>query len=65
MDIKERIIKIDLFSFEFLIYKYANFKNQELIENLLERKKKYKEIIKSQAIKHNDNSGIEELNNVS
>ena len=46
------------------IYKYANFKNQELIENLLEREEKYKKIIKSQAEKHNDNSGIEELNNV-
>ena len=44
--------------------KYANFKNQELIENLLEREEKYKKIIKSQAEKHNDNSGIEELNNV-
>jgi len=46
------------------IYKYANFQNQELIENLLEREEKYKKIIKSQAEKHNDNSGIEELNNV-
>ena len=46
------------------IYKYANFKNQELIENLLEREEKYKKIIKSQAEKHNDNSGIEELNKV-
>jgi len=46
------------------IYKYTNFKNQELIESLLEREEKYKKIIKSQAIKHNDDSGIEELNNV-
>ncbi len=46
------------------IYKYANFQNQELIENLLEREEKYKKIIKSQTEKHNDNSGIEELNNV-
>ena len=38
--------------------------NQELIETLLEREEKYKKIIKSQAEKHNDNSGIEELNNV-
>ena len=46
------------------IYKYANFRNQELIEMLFEREKKYKRIIKSQAEKHNDNSGIEEMNNV-
>ncbi len=46
------------------IYKYANFKNPELIETLLEREERYKKIIKSQAEKHNDNSGIEELNNV-
>lgn len=46
------------------IYKYANFKNQELIETLLEREEKYKKIIKSQAEKHNDNSGVEELNKV-
>lgn len=35
-----------------------------LIEKLLERKEKYKKIINSHAEKHNDNSIIEELNNI-
>ena len=46
------------------VYKFSNFKNQEIIERLLEREEHYKEIIKKQAEKHNDNEGIEEMNKV-
>ena len=41
------------------IYKYANFKNQELIE----RRKNIRKLLNLK-LKHNDDSGIEELNNV-
>lgn len=62
--VKQFFIALQQTSMTSDIYKYANFKNQELIETLLEREEKYKKIIKSQAEKHNDNSGIEELNKV-
>ena len=44
------------------VYKYKSFKNQEIIEQLLEREKQYKSIIESQSKKHNDSSGLDEMN---
>lgn len=46
------------------VYKYSNFKNQEIIEILLEREKELKKIIKNQALKHNDNEGEKEMENM-
>ena len=44
------------------VYKFANFKNQETIERLMEERDQLKGIITRQAEKHNDNAGIEEMN---
>ena len=44
------------------IRKYANCKNQELIEIQLESEEKNKQIIKSEVVNHDDETGIEELN---
>ena len=46
------------------VYKYSNFRNQEIIDKLLYREEEYKKIIKNQADKHNDNSGVEEMNSM-
>ena len=46
------------------VYKYSNFRNQEIIDNLLYREEEYKKIIKNQADKNNDNSGVEEMNSM-
>ena len=43
------------------VYKITTFKHQETIEKLLEREKEYRKIIKTQASKHNDNQGVEEM----
>ena len=46
------------------VYKYSNFRNQEIIDKLLCREEEYKKIITNQANKHNDNSGVEEMNSM-
>jgi hypothetical protein len=46
------------------VYKYSNFRNQEIIDKLLCREEEYKKIIMNQANKHNDNSGVEEMNSM-
>lgn len=46
------------------IYQYSNFRNQDTINILLEREKRYIEIIKNQAKKHNDFDGIKELDKI-
>jgi len=44
------------------IYKYSNFKNQDIIEQLFKREEQYQKIIKEQASKHSDITGIEDMN---
>lgn len=46
------------------VYRYSNFRNQETIDILLEREKKYVKIIKNQAKKHNDLDGLKELDKI-
>ena len=44
------------------VYKYSNFRNQGIIDNLLKREEQHKKIIYEQAKKHNDNEDINEIN---
>lgn len=45
-------------------YRYSNFRNQELITRLMEERHRLAAIIKKQSEKHNDNSGITEMENM-
>ena len=60
--IKQLFIGLQKSSIAMETYKYSNFRNQETINKLLQREEEYKKIIKTQAKKHADNSGIDEMN---
>jgi hypothetical protein len=62
--IKQFFIALQKTNIAYKIYKYSNFRNQEIIEKLLKREEEFKKIIHKLAKKYNDNSRLEELNNM-
>lgn len=59
---KQFFVALQQTNLGYKIYKYKSFKNEELIDTLLQREEQYKKIIKDQAKKHNDKTGLDELN---